>query len=43
MAIEIDGESLEIVDAHIHMGGRPRREKFDAEKNSAAGRVYYYS
>ena len=43
MAIEIDGESIEIVDAHIHMGGRPRREKFDAEKNSAAGRAYYYS
>jgi uncharacterized protein len=43
MAIEIDGESIEIVDAHIHMGGRPKREKFDAEKNSAAGRAYFYS
>ena len=43
MAIEVDGELIEIVDAHVHMGGRPRREKFDAEKNSAAGRAYYYS
>jgi predicted TIM-barrel fold metal-dependent hydrolase len=25
------------------MGGRPRREQFDAEKNSIAGRAYYYS
>lgn len=43
MAIKIDGESIEIVDAHIHMGGRPRRERFDAEKDSVAGRAYYYS
>jgi hypothetical protein len=43
MAIEIDGELIEIVDAHVHMGGRPRREKFDKEKNSVAGRAYYYS
>jgi len=43
MAIEINGESIEIVDAHVHMGGRPRREQFDAEKNSIAGRAYYYS
>ena len=43
MAIEVDGELIEIVDAHVHMGGRPRREKFDTEKNSVAGRAYYYS
>ena len=43
MAIKIDGELIEIVDAHIHMGGRPRREKFDTEQKSAAGRAYYYS
>ena len=27
MAIEIDGELIEIVDAHVHMGGRPRTGK----------------
>jgi predicted TIM-barrel fold metal-dependent hydrolase len=43
MAIEVDGEIIEIVDAHVHMGGRPRREKFDAEKKSATGRAYFYS
>ncbi len=43
MAIEINGECIEVVDAHVHMGGRPRREQFDAEKNSIAGRAYYYS
>jgi predicted TIM-barrel fold metal-dependent hydrolase len=43
MAIEIDGELIEIVDGHVHMGGRPRREKFDKEKNSVSGRAYYYS
>lgn len=43
MAIEMDGESIEVVDAHIHMGGRPRRERFDAEKSGVAGRAYYYS
>lgn len=34
---------MEIVDAHVHMGGRPRREKFDTGKSSVAGRDYYYS
>jgi hypothetical protein len=33
---EVDGELMEIVDAHVHMGGRPRREKFDKEKSSVA-------
>ena len=44
MSITIDGESIEIIDAHTHMGGRPRRERFEiSAKDSTTGRAFFNS
>jgi len=40
----IDGEVIEVIDAHTHMGGRPRRQRFEAEmKDAKAGRAFFNS
>ena len=31
MAVTIEGESIEIVDAHTHMGTRPQREQWKSQ------------
>ena len=44
MSITIDGESIEIIDAHTHMGGRPRRERFEiSARDSTTGRAFFNS
>lgn len=44
MSIMIDGEIIEVIDAHTHMGGRRRRQRFEAEmKDKTAGRAFFNS
>src|SRR5207247_1078096 len=38
MSLQLEGESIEIIDAHTHMGGRPRRERFEiSARDSTTG------
>ena len=44
MSLQLEGESIEIIDAHTHMGGRPRRERFEISANdSTTGRAFFNS
>lgn len=44
MSITIDGEVIEIIDAHTHMGTRPEKESFQAEaKDAKTGRAFLNS
>jgi hypothetical protein len=29
MSLQLEGETIQIIDAHTHMGRRPRRERFE--------------
>jgi predicted TIM-barrel fold metal-dependent hydrolase len=40
----LDGEVIEVIDSHTHMGGRPRRQRFEEEmKDAKAGRAFFNS
>jgi hypothetical protein len=44
MSITIDGEIMEIIDAHTHMGTRPEKESLQAEaKDAKTGRAFLNS